>query len=53
MNYHTDSPQIALGTWSWGIGNVGGNQVFGNHLGEADLRPVFDAAMQAGLNLSP
>lgn len=51
MNYHTDSPQIALGTWSWGIGNVGGDQVFGNHLGEADLRPVFDAAMQAGLNL--
>lgn len=51
MNYHTDSPKIALGTWSWGIGNVGGDQVFGNHLGEADLRPVFDAAMQAGLNL--
>lgn len=44
-------PKIALGTWSWGVGNVGGDQVFGNHLGEEELRPVFDAAMEEGLNL--
>lgn len=44
-------PKIALGTWSWGVGAVGGDQVFGNHLGEADLKAVFDTAMKAGLNL--
>ena len=44
-------PKIALGTWSWGIGNVGGDQVFGNQLGEKELKPVFDAAMENGLNL--
>ncbi len=44
-------PRIALGTWSWGVGAVGGDQVFGNHLEQEDLKPVFDAAMQAGLNL--
>lgn len=43
--------KIALGTWSWGVGNIGGDQVFGNHLGEKELRPVFEAAMNAGLNL--
>lgn len=43
--------KIALGTWSWGIGDVGGNQIFGNHLGEKELRPVFETAMNAGLNL--
>ena len=44
-------PKIALGTWSWGVGAVGGDQVFGNHLGEADLKTVFDTAMKEGLNL--
>ena len=44
-------PAVALGTWSWGVGAVGGNEVFGNHLGEAELKSVFDAAMQRGLNL--
>lgn len=44
-------PSIALGTWSWGVGAVGGDQVFGNHLGEVELKPVFDAAMEQGLNL--
>lgn len=44
-------PPIALGTWSWGIGTSGGDAVFGNHLTEADLKPVFDAAMNAGFNL--
>ena len=43
--------KIALGTWSWGSGAVGGDQVFGNHLDKDSLKPVFDAAMQAGLNL--
>ena len=44
-------PPVALGAWSWGVGAVGGDQVFGNHLGEAELKPVFDAAMEHGLNL--
>lgn len=44
-------PKIALGAWSWGTGVAGGDQVFGNHLAEADLKPVFDKAMECGLNL--
>ncbi len=44
-------PRIALGTWSWGTGFAGGDQVFGNNLNAIDLKPVFDAAMQGGLNL--
>jgi len=44
-------PQIALGAWSWGVGAVGGDQVFGNHLLEEDLKPVFDKAMECGLTL--
>lgn len=44
-------PAVALGTWSWGVGAVGGDEVFGNRLGAAELKPVFDAAMQNGLNL--
>lgn len=44
-------PKIALGTWSWGIGAVGGDQVFGNNVQEKELKPVFDAAMNHGLNL--
>lgn len=39
-------PKIALGAWAWG--NDG---TFGGNLTDADLHPVFDAAMQAGLNL--
>ena len=34
MNNSKNEPKIALGTWSWGAGDVGGDQVFGNHLGE-------------------
>jgi myo-inositol catabolism protein IolS len=26
------TPSIALGTWSWGTGLAGGDQVFGNNL---------------------
>jgi aryl-alcohol dehydrogenase-like predicted oxidoreductase len=44
-------PPVALGTWSWGTGVNGGDAVFGNNLSEADLKPVYDAAMKAGLNL--
>ena len=39
-------PKIALGTWAWG--NDG---TFGGKLTDGDLRPVFDAAIKAGLNL--
>lgn len=39
-------PKIALGAWAWG--NDG---TFGGTLTEKQLRPVFDAAMDAGLNL--
>ncbi|MBT2738800.1 aldo/keto reductase [Bacillus sp. ISL-7] len=44
-------PPIALGTWSWGTGEAGGDAVFGNYLIAEDLKPVFDAAMVAGFNL--
>lgn len=44
-------PKIALGAWSWGAGAAGGDQVFGNHLAEEELKPVFDKAMECGLNL--
>lgn len=44
-------PPIALGTWSWGNGVNGGDAVFGNNLNDEDLKPVFEAAMNAGFNL--
>ncbi|MEE0434102.1 MAG: aldo/keto reductase [Peptococcaceae bacterium] len=47
----TDMPKIALGAWSWGVGAAGGDQVFGNRLFEAALQPVFNKAMECGLNL--
>ncbi|MTV81322.1 aldo/keto reductase [Secundilactobacillus folii] len=43
--------KVALGTWSWGSGRNGGDQIFGNHLKQADLQAVVDTAMAAGLNL--
>lgn len=46
-----NKPSVVLGTWSWGTGMAGGDQVFGNHLGEKELRPVFEEAMKNGLNL--
>ncbi|OZG63345.1 aldo/keto reductase [Bifidobacterium lemurum] len=51
MNANTTMPKIALGAWSWGSGVAGGDQVFGNHLSESELKPVFDTAMGLGLNL--
>jgi len=44
-------PSTALGTWSWGTGFAGGDQVFGNNLSVEDLKQVFDAAMNTGFNL--
>ena len=46
MKNKNQLPKIALGAWAWG--NDG---TFGGNLTAAGLRPVFDAAMQAGLNL--
>ena len=51
MDMKAAMPKIALGAWSWGSGTAGGDQVFGNHLEEKDLQPIFDAAMNRGLNL--
>ncbi len=51
MDIQKKMPVVALGTWSWGTGAVGGDQVFGNRLGENELREVFDTAMKEGLNL--
>ena len=39
-------PKIALGAWAWG--NDG---TFGDNWTADSLRPIFDAAMKAGLNL--
>lgn len=44
-------PKVALGTWSWGSGFAGGDQVFGNHLDADSLEPVFEAAIASGLIL--
>lgn len=42
----TKLPKIALGAWAWG--NDG---TFGTNFSSDDLRPIFDCAMQNGLNL--
>lgn len=44
-------PSVALGTWSWGAGMMGGNQVFGNSLTSQQLKYVFETASELGLNL--
>ncbi len=46
MEQNKQLPKIALGAWAWG--NDG---TFGGNLTAAQLRPAFDAAMKAGLNL--
>jgi len=38
-------PKIALGAWAWG--NDG---TFGNNLKAESLKPIFDTAMENGLN---
>ena len=42
----TTLPKIALGAWAWG--NDG---TFGNNLTAESLKPIFDTAMENGLNL--
>ena len=42
--------KIALGTWAWGAGAFGGDTVFGSNTDVENLKPVFEAAMKAGLN---
>jgi len=42
----TTLPKVALGAWAWG--NDG---TFGSGIAPEELRPIFDAAMSAGLNL--
>lgn len=46
MMNNNNLPKIAMGAWAWG--NDG---TFGGALTAETLRPVFDAAMKAGLNL--
>ena len=43
--------KIALGTWAWGAGAFGGDAVYGVNTNEENLKPVFEAAMKAGLRL--
>lgn len=43
-------PKIMLGTWSWGAGMYGGDQVFGQAMTAKDLKEVFTLAVQNGLN---
>ncbi len=38
-------PSIALGTWSWGAGFAGGDQVFGNKLGVEEYRCRYEKCM--------
>ena len=47
----TKMSKIALGTWAWGAGAFGGDTVFGSNTDVENLKPVFEAAMKAGLNL--
>ncbi|MDE7252429.1 MAG: aldo/keto reductase [Acetatifactor sp.] len=41
-----EMPKIAMGAWAWG-----NDRTFGNTLTEEELRPVFQTAMDQGLNL--
>ena len=46
MTLKDNLPKIALGAWAWG--NDG---TFGNDHKSEDLRPIYDKAMELGLNL--
>lgn len=48
---NTKMPKIALGTWSWGAGMYGGDQVFGTAVTESEISSAFDQAIAEGLNL--
>ena len=43
---NSNLPKICLGAWAWG--NDG---TFGNQLTPESLKPIFDKAMEKGLNL--
>lgn len=40
-----------MGTWSWGVGINGGNQIFGKEYKEEDLRSVFEKGIKEGFTL--
>lgn len=44
-------PCIGIGTWSWGSGDNGSDDVFGCTYSAEELKPVFDEAMKMGFNL--
>ena len=46
MTFKDTLPKIALGAWAWG--NDG---TFGNEHKSEDLKPIYDKAMEMGLNL--
>ena len=46
MTLKNNLPKIALGAWAWG--NDG---TFGNEHNSEDLKPIYDKAMELGLNL--
>lgn len=46
MTLKENLPKIALGAWAWG--NDG---TFGNEHKIDDLKPIYDKAMELGLNL--
>ena len=46
MTYNKKLPKIALGAWAWGNDNT-----FGGELNIDELRPIYDEAMDLGLNL--
>ena len=46
MTLKNNLPEIALGAWAWG--NDG---TFGNEHNTEELRPIYDKAMELGLNL--
>ena len=46
MTFKDTLPKIALGAWAWG--NDG---TFGNEHKSEDLKPIYDKAMEVGLNL--
>lgn len=46
-----DIPKIVIGTWSWGNGDFGGKDIFGNNFGENELKEVFMSALRNGFNM--
>lgn len=50
MQNQLKMPKIAMGAWAWGD-STSENGYFGNDLSTADFKPVFQKAMDEGLNL--